>query len=64
MTWAPPIKKRQYIGALRTKDGKLLYHYCAKCKMEVKGTAKGTWFERADQHDVWCFVCTDCFGVR
>ena len=64
MTWAPPIKKRQYIKPLRTADGKLVFHHCAKCKKQVKGTAKGTWFERADQCDVWCFVCSDCFGVR
>lgn len=65
MTWTPPIKKRHYINALRrSEDGKLVCHHCAKCKKQVRGDAKGTWFERADQNDVWCFVCSDCFSTE
>lgn len=61
MVYAPPIKKRQYINAItRAFDQKIIAHDCARCHMEYPIKAKGIWFERADQHDVWCWVCKAC----
>lgn len=66
MTYTPPRAKRDYIKALwtRTADGKpgeLVCHSCAKCMKQVKGNAKGTWFERGDESGRYCFVCSECY---
>ena len=65
MTYAPPKAKRDYLKPLwtRTADGKkgtLVCHTCAKCMKQVKGNAKGTWFQRADDSGMWRFVCSEC----
>jgi sulfur relay (sulfurtransferase) complex TusBCD TusD component (DsrE family) len=65
MAYIPPIKKRQYINALsKERDGKIIAHTCSKCHTEQPIKTKGVWFERADQSDVWVWVCGSCLDKR
>lgn len=65
MAYIPPIKKRHYINALSNeRDGKIIAHSCSKCREEYPVKAPGIWFERADQRDVWCWVCKPCLDKR
>lgn len=63
MVYAPPIKKRQYINPLVINQ-KIKAHDCSKCHTEYPGKAKGIWFERFDQPNVWCWVCESCCKKR
>jgi len=65
MAYIPPIKKRQYINALsKEREGKVIAHTCSRCRKEYPIKEKGIWFERADQSDVWVWVCKDCCTAR
>ena len=68
MTFIPKISQRDYIKPLwkMKKDGSkgdLVCHNCAKCKRQVDGKAKGTWFEHAEEPGLWRFVCGDCYPL-
>jgi hypothetical protein len=63
MAYIPPIKKRQYINPLY-KGLKPIAHTCSKCNTEQPVKTKGVWFERADQSDVWVWVCGSCLDKR
>jgi len=43
---------------------KPIAHTCSKCNTEQPVKTKGVWFERADQSDVWVWVCGSCLDKR
>jgi hypothetical protein len=66
MSYLPKKANRHYIKPLwkMKKDGTkgdLVCHSCVRCKRQVDGKAKGTWFEHAEDAGLWCFVCSACY---
>lgn len=61
MVYVPPVKKRQYVNAIRDREtGKVISHACSRCHTGYAVKIKGIWFTRADVNDVWVWLCEAC----